>query len=207
MAKRNPKIDSYINKAQPFAKPILKKLRTLIHKACPKVTEEIKWSAPFYLYQDRVLCATMGFKKHCALIFWKAPLIIRKNGAKAKADLKLMRRLTVLEELPPDQDIMAYLRLAMHFNEPTTKLPPREKRSIPVKVPSDMVLALRANPKAQAVFDAFAPSKRKDYILWITAAKTEATRERRLETAIDWISEGKTRHWKYESQNKKKKSR
>lgn len=206
MAKRNPKVDSYINNAQPFAKPILKKWRTLIHKACPKVTEEIKWGSPFYLYQDRVLCATMGFKKHCALVFWKASLIIKKNGAKAKSDLKHLRRISLLEELPSDQEMISYLQLAMHFNEPTTKLPPREKRSAPVKVPSDLMKALQANSKARAVFDAFTPTKRKDYIYWITGAKTEATRESRLETAIEWISEGKSRNWKYESLKKKKKS-
>ncbi len=204
MAKRNPKVDSYINKAQPFAKPILKKWRSVIHKACPKVIEEIKWGAPFYLYQDRVLCATMGFKKHCALVFWKAALITKQNGAKAKADLKHLRRISLLEELPADRDLMAYLRLAMHFNEPTTQLPPREKRSAPVKIPSELAQALQANPKAKAVFEAFTPSKRKDYIFWIAAAKTDATRESRLEAAIDWISQGKSRNWKYESLKKKK---
>lgn len=207
MAKRNPKVDAYINKAQPFAKPILKKLRTLIHKTCPKATEEIKWGQPFYLYQDRVLCATMGFKKHCALVFWKASLIIQKNGAKAKADLKHLRRISFVEELPSDRDLVSYFQLAMHFNESTTKLPPREKRSAPVKVPSEFAQALRANPKAKKVFEAFTPSKRKDYIFWITAAKTDATRDSRIETAIDWISEGKPRNWKYESLKKKNSKR
>jgi uncharacterized protein YdeI (YjbR/CyaY-like superfamily) len=91
----------------------------------------------------------------------------------------------------------------MHFNEPTTKLPPREKRSVVVKVPRDLTLALRANPKASAHFNAFTPSKRKDYIFWITGAKTEETRERRLEQSIDWISEGKSRNWKYEATKRK----
>jgi uncharacterized protein YdeI (YjbR/CyaY-like superfamily) len=204
MAKKNPKIDAYINKAQPYAKPILKKLRTTIHKACPQVTEEIKWGAPFYLYQNRVLCATMGFKAHCAIVFWKAALIIKKNGKKAKDDLKSWRRISSLEELPSEKDLSAYIKLAMHFNEPTTKLPPREKRSTPLKVPSDLMSALRANPKALATFNAFTPTKKKDYIYWITGAKTEDTRERRMETAIDWMNEGKSRNWKYESIKKKK---
>jgi uncharacterized protein YdeI (YjbR/CyaY-like superfamily) len=92
----------------------------------------------------------------------------------------------------------------MHFNEPGTKLPPRKKRSAPMKVPNDLMHALRANPKALATFNLFTPSRKKDYILWITGAKTEETRDRRLETAIDWISEGKSRNWKYEALNKKK---
>jgi hypothetical protein len=95
MAKRNPKTDVYITKARPFAKPILKRLRKTIHKGCPNVIEEIKWGGPFYLYQNRVLCATMAFKEHCALVFWKGALIIKKKGKKAKDDLKHLRRISI----------------------------------------------------------------------------------------------------------------
>jgi uncharacterized protein YdeI (YjbR/CyaY-like superfamily) len=204
MAHRNSKVDAYITKARPFAKPILKRLRTIIHKGCPKITEEIKWGAPFYLYQNRVLCATMAFKGHCALVFWKAALIGKKNGKNAKDELKRLRRISILGDLPSERDLLAYLKLAMHFNEPGTKLPPREKRKAPVNVPSELTYALRANPKAQATFNALTPTRKKDYIYWITGAKTEETRERRLETAIDWMSEGKSRNWKYETPKKKK---
>lgn len=203
--KKNPEVDKYIKKSPEFAQPVLKHLRTLIHKACPKVTEEIKWHSPFYMYQGRVLCATMGFKKHCALIFWKSALIKKEKGAKAKADLKLLRKITLLEELPPDEELAAYIQLAMHFNEPTTKLPPREKRSTPLKVPKDLMESLGANPKALATFNAFTPSKRKDYVFWIESAKTDTTRESRIETAVDWMAEGKSRNWKYEMERKRKK--
>lgn len=203
MAKKNPSVDAYINKAQPFAKPILKRLRTVIHKACPQVVEEIKWGSPFYLYQNRVVCATMAFKAHCALVFWKAALIIKKNGKKAKDDLKHLRRISIKEDLLSERELSAYIKLAMHFNEPTTKLPPREERSAPAKVPSDLAQALRASPKASATFNAFTPTKKKDYIYWIIGAKTEETRERRLETAIDWMVQGKSRNWKYEMLKKK----
>lgn len=204
MAKKNPAVDAYIKKSPEYAQPILKRLRTIIHKACPKVTEEIKWGAPFYIYQDRVLCATMAFKKHCALVFWKAALIAKNGGAKAKGDLKHMRKVSLLEEMLPEKQLTAYIKVAMHLNEPTTKLPPREKRSAPLKVPTDLTASLRANPKALKNFKEFTPSKRKDYILWITSAKTEETRESRIESAVDWISEGKSRNWKYEMQKKKK---
>src|ERR1700679_604109 len=118
MAKRNPDVDAYITKARPFAKPILKRLRAVIHKTCPKLTEEIKWGSPFYLYQDRVLCATMAFKAHCALVFWKGALIKKKIGPKAKDDLKHLRRILDLSELLSERELIPYLKLAMHFNEP-----------------------------------------------------------------------------------------
>lgn len=215
MAKKNPAVDAYITKAPDYAKPILKKLRTIIHKGCPAVIEDIKWGSPFYLYQDRVLCATMAFKKHSALVFWKSALIKKKKGKEATEMLKHLRRISLLAELPSEKELLSYIKLAMHFNEPTTKLPPREKRSIPPKVPTDLMAALKANTKAFATFKAFPPSRKKDYILWITGAKTETTRESRLETAVDWMAEGKSRNWKYEeskassvkkthSQNRKK---
>lgn len=203
MAKKNPKIDAYIKKSPEFAQPILKKLRTQIHKACPKVVEDIKWNAPFYLYQDRIICATMAFKKHCAVVFWKASLISKKEGVKAKADLKHMRRMSDVGDLLTDKEFAAYIKLAMHFNEPTTKLPPRKERATPLEVPKDLMASLRNSPKAMATFKAFTPSKRKDYILWINSAKTETTRDARIETAVDWMAEGKSRNWKYEMTKKK----
>lgn len=201
MAKKNPKVDAYVAKAQPFAKPILKKLRATIHKACPKVVEEIKWNAPFYLYRDRVLCATMGFKAHCALVFWKGSLI-KKTSEKAKTEVTRLRRIKLVSDLPTEKELIALLKIGMHLNEPTTKLPPRKERSTPLKVPNDFARALKANPKAHAHFKAFTPSKQKDYLYWIAGAKTEETRERRMETAIDWINEGKARNWKYEATKK-----
>lgn len=203
MAKKNPKIDAYINKSPAYAKPILKRLRTIIHKTCPKVVEDIKWGAPFYLYQDRVLCATPAFKAHAALIFWKSALIKKEKGKKAKADLKHMRRISNASDLLSQSELTSYIKLAMHFNEPTTKLPPREKRSAPLKVPADLAKALRGNAKANANFKAFTPSKKKDYVYWITGAKTEVTRKSRLATAVQWIAQGKSRNWKYEMTKKK----
>lgn len=203
MGKKNAKVDAYIAKAAPFAKPILKRLRASIHQACPQAVEEIKWGAPFFLYRERVLCATMAFKAHCAVVFWKSALIVKKKGERAKADLKQLRRISQKEELPSEAVLRGYLKLAMHFNEPTTKLPPRAQRSAPLAVPTDLDYALKANPKALKTFDAFPPSKKKDYILWISGAKTETTRERRLEQAIDWMKEGKPRNWKYELAKKK----
>ncbi len=156
------------------------------------------------LYQDRVLCATMGFKAHCALIFWKGSLISKTKGKAGKDELKRLRKISNMSELPSERELLTLIKLAMHFNEPTTKLPPREKRSAPLKVPIDLTRALNADTKALATFNSFSPTRKKDYIYWITGAKTKETRERRLETAVEWMAEGKSRNWKYEASAKKK---
>ena len=67
----------------------------------------------------------------------------------------------------------------------------------PLKTPAAFATALKKNRKAQANFDAFPPSHKREYIEWITDAKQEATRERRIDTAVEWIAEGKQRNWKY----------
>lgn len=127
------------------------------------------------------------------MILWQ-----KEISKTAVADMKHLRRITSLEELPSSKKLIEYIKLGMYFNEPTTKLPPREKRAIAEKTPADLAASLRANPKARMTFEAFAPSKRKDYIFWITAAKTPETREIRIKTAINWVAQGKPRNWKYE---------
>lgn len=108
MGERDPRVDAYIQKAKPFAQPILKHLREVVHAACPRTEETLKWSMPTFMYEDEMLC---GF----------------------------------------------------------------------------------------AAFKAFPPGARGEYIEWITEAKQEATRQRRLATTIEWLAEGKRRNWKYEN--------
>ena len=45
----------------------------------------------------------------------------------------------------------------------------------------------------------FPPGCRREYLEWIAEAKQDATRAKRIEIAIEWLSEGKRRNWKYES--------
>lgn len=91
-----------------------------------------------------------------------------------------------------------YVKQAMRLNEADVKSPARPpKAKKPLAVPDDLAGALRRHRAARATFEAFSPSKRREYVEWITEAKTDATRQRRLDTAIAWMAEGKPRHWKY----------
>jgi uncharacterized protein YdeI (YjbR/CyaY-like superfamily) len=60
-------------------------------------------------------------------------------------------------------------------------------------------VALQKNKKAAAVFEAFSPSGKREYIEWITEAKRAETRDKRVATAVEWITEGKLRNWKYQN--------
>ena len=63
----------------------------------------------------------------------------------------------------------------------------------------EFAAALAKAPKAKAVLDGFSPSAQRDYLEWISEAKQDATRQKRIADAVEWLSEGKKRHWKYEN--------
>lgn len=197
MGTRDPRVDAYIAKSADFAKPILKHLRAMVHEACPEVEETIKWGAPTFMYHG-ILCGMAAFKQHCALNLWKGALIVDRNGKSAEA-MGQFGRITSVKDLPPKREMLGYLKQAMKLNEQGVKTPNRTGKPKPVpRMPAEFTAALAKHRAAKAAFEAFSPSHRREYIEWITEAKGEATRERRLAQAIEWIAEGKSRNWKYE---------
>ena len=197
----NPKVDDYIANASGFAQPILSHLRALLHKTCPDVVEEIKWSIPHFDYKGEMMCIFAAHTKHCSFTFWKESLMsdpkLRENPD-LKASNRFLGKLTSLADLPPDRQLVAYIEEAMALNEKGVKLAPR-KSATPkeIAVPDYFAEKLAANPKARELFESKSPSFRKEYLVWITDAKTEATRQKRVEEALAWIAEGKGRFWKY----------
>jgi uncharacterized protein YdeI (YjbR/CyaY-like superfamily) len=194
MPTTDPRVDAYIDKSADFARPILEEIRARVHEACPDAQETIKWSTPHFDYKGP-LCAMAAFKAHCLFIFWKSPLVLTgKDGAETTARL---RRLTKASDLPPRKEMREYIRKAMALNESGTKLKRVTKAKKPIAVPADFQAALAKNRRARDVFDGLSPSHRREYLEWITEAKSDETRTRRLAQAIEWIAEGKPRNWKY----------
>ena len=87
----------------------------------------------------------------------------------------------------------------MELNEKGIKLPAKSKSTEKkeIVVPDYFEKILAKNKKASATFYAFAYSHRKEYIQWITEAKTEETKNKRIAQAIEMLTEGKSRNWKY----------
>jgi uncharacterized protein YdeI (YjbR/CyaY-like superfamily) len=200
MAKTDPRVDAYIAKSAEFAKPILTELRSIVHAACPDVEETMKWSFPHFLYQG-MLCSMAAFKQHAVFGFWKGSLIVTDRGAKkSEPGMGQFGRITKLSDLPPKRLLTVYIKKAMALNEDGVTVPraSKPKKSKIVRVPPDLAAALRRNSRARAAFEQFAPSHKREYIEWITEAKAKETRVRRLQTAIEWMAQGKSRNWKYE---------
>jgi len=198
VAKKDPRIDAYIRNAQPFAKPILKHLRRLVHEACPETEETIKWGFPHFDHRGQMLCGMAAFKAHMSFGFWKGSQLLGASSKNAEA-MGDFGRIASLDMLPSDARIKSLVKAAMKLNDDGVKRVVR-KKAAPRKsavVPRDLAAALATDAKAAATFEGFSPSHRREYIEWITEAKTEETRERRLATTLEWLAEGKPRNWKY----------
>ena len=201
MAKKDPRVDACIAKSAPFAQPILKHIRKLVHAGCPEAEETIKWQFPTFMYKG-MLCGMAAFKNHCTFGFWKHELIFGKDKVAANGEERGMGqfgRITSLSDLPRDEVLLGYIKEAVRLNDAGIKTPSRArpKKKAPLIVPNYFMKELKKNKQALAVFEAFSYSHKKEYTEWITEAKAEDTRKRRLETAIQWMTEGKARNWKY----------
>lgn len=201
MEQANPKIDVYIANSADFAKPILTHLRILVHEVCPEVEEGWKWSFPHFMYKGAILCSMAAFKEHCSFGFWKSALMEDPDNLFTKQERDGMGhfgKIHSLQDLPKDAILKKYIKAAMKLNEDCIKLPPKKKAATTeIETPSYFAEALNEHPKAKAVFEAYSYSHKKEYIEWIVEAKTEPTRNKRMAQAIEWLSEGKSRHWKY----------
>ena len=196
MSAKDARVDAYIAKAQPFARPILSYIRKAVHAGCPEVEEDLKWSHPAFVYKG-ILCGMAAFNEHATFGFWRSSAM---NGAGDKAGEATGQfgRITSIDDLPDRKALVALVKQAVALHDQGVK-PQRMKAAPkkPIKEPTDFVAALKKNRKALKTYEAFSPSAKREYLEWITEAKTEDTRTRRLETAIEWMAEGKHRNWKY----------
>lgn len=198
MSHHDPRVDAYIANSAEFAQPILLHLRALIHKACPEVREDIKWSAPCFSHHGAMLCMLAAFKQHCSLRFWLYRNVV---GEGAKEDgMGQFGKLTSLRDLPIDKQLTAHIRKAMALAAAGVKLsrPKTAARPAPT-LPHELAaqLARKKYTAARKTWDGFGPGAQREYAHWIAEAKTDATRQKRMATTLEWLAEGKKRNWKY----------
>lgn len=200
MGQHDPRIDAYIAEAAEFAQPILERLRAVVHAACPDCEEAIKWGMPHFLCRGRILCGMVAFKQHATFGF-RDGVRVDSDADKSAAAMGQLGRIVSVADLPDKRVLTGCIKRAMALQDADVKRPPTRagKPRPPPTVPDDLATALKKNRKAQAAFDAFAPSHKRDYVEWITGAKRAETRQRRLAQAVEWMAQGKRRHWKYEN--------
>jgi len=195
MRKKDPRVDAYIGKSAPFAKPILKRIRKLAHQADPEIEETLRWGMPAFMH-DGIVVGMASFKVHCAIWFWKSRLVHgRPDGKDAMGSFG---RIATLKDLPGDKVLIGYIKKAVALNvKGIKKRIGTRKPAKPRAVPAYLSAALKQDKKAQTTFKGLSTSHRNEYIEWITEAKREATRAQRLMTTLKWLAAGKNLNWKY----------
>jgi uncharacterized protein YdeI (YjbR/CyaY-like superfamily) len=198
MGTKDPRIDSYITKAQPFARPILKYIRKAVHAGCPDVEETLKWSHPSFMYKG-ILCGMAAFNEHVTFGFWKATAMNDVVSTKSGEAAGQFGRIQSVDDLPGEKAMVGLVKQAAALHDQGVKAPRlKTAPKAPIAEPDDFTAALKKNKKALKTYEGFSPSHKREYLEWITEAKAAATRQRRVATAIEWIAEGKSRNWKYQ---------
>jgi uncharacterized protein YdeI (YjbR/CyaY-like superfamily) len=197
MAKKDPRVDAYIKKAQPFAQPLLTHIRNVVHTAVPEVEETMKWSSPHFDYKG-MFCGVAAFKEHVAFGFWKSALLKEHLPGAGLSAAGQFGKIATMKDLPSDKKLTRIIRIAKQLNDDDVKAPSMRKGPRPaLKAPADLLAALAKNKKAKATFEGFPPGQKRDYVAWVVEARQPATREKRIKTAVEWMAEGKVRNWKY----------
>ena len=199
MSTTDPRVDAYIAAAAPFARPLLAHLRGVVHAGCPDAVETIKWGMPFFMHRGRPLANFAAFQQHCGFGFWRA-----RGAAETDQGDEAMGqfgRITALTDLPPKRELVRLVREAVariDAQAAVPRTPQRRVAAVPPEVPPELAAALARNAAARRTFEAFPPSRQRDYTEWIAEAKRDETRAKRLAQALEWLAEGKPRHWKHQ---------
>jgi hypothetical protein len=202
MATKDPRVDAYIAKLPDFSSEICKRLRAIVHEASPEIEEDIKWGHIAFMHKG-IVCGLAAFKQHVVFHFWKSALLTGSHSRRATDDTTLARLETIrgVDDLPPRATIAGFVRAAVKLNDGAVRSPRPamggKKTKAPLRTPPSLARALARNAKAKATYDGFSPSHKREYVEWITEAKTEETRDRRIEQALGWMAEGKPRNWRY----------
>jgi uncharacterized protein YdeI (YjbR/CyaY-like superfamily) len=199
MSNHDPRIDAYIAKSAEFARPVLEHLRERVHAACPEVEEGIKWGMPFFSYKAAPMCMMAAFKQHCSFGFWLSKEV---TGGSEEDGMGQFGKLASLKDLPPDKQLATFLKKAMALNEAgVKKARPKAAAKPAPTLPEDLatLLAQKKHAAARKTYEGFGPGAQREYVDWIVEAKTDATRQKRLATTLEWLAEGKKRNWKYEN--------
>lgn len=198
MSKYLNKVSDYIEQSESFAQPILVKIRDMIHAFCPEVEEGWKWNSPYFLYHGKILCNMAAFKKHCSVGFWlqtemKDPHGIFKRDE--QGGMGSLGKIYSLEDLPQMEYFGAAITQAMELTDQGVK--PRvltsKREPIQVVLPKELADLLNAHPLAKKSFEALAPSHKREYVDWVSSAKKDETKARRLLKLLEKLVQGKSK--------------
>ena len=187
MPRRAKDVDEYIANASECTRPILIKLRRIVRDASPKLEEAIKWGVPCYVCKGPVV-GFAAYQKHVSWGLWKSRLVKDPDGLLGNRGIVMGGKFTTVSEIPAASKLAGLIKQVIALNEAGVKNPkPPDPR-----VPADFAAAMKASSGAAEHYAAFTPARKWQYVNWIEKAKRPETRAKRIEMAVERISEGKT---------------
>lgn len=194
---RDVRVDDYVARAEPFARPILTTIRERLHAACPDLVERIRWSMPHFDHAGRPFAGMAAFKAHASFGFWRHAEV---TGAPTRRDaMGQFGRLTRVEDLPDEAAFAALVRAAMAVTGAgPAKREPKHPKPL-LAEPPEIAAAVAAGGAFGDHWAAFPPGARRDYLDWIAAARRPDTRARRLATTLADVAEGRRHNWRYQT--------
>jgi len=188
------RIDAYIAKAAGIAQPICARLRELIGKADGRIVEDWKWGPNFN--REGMVCGIGAFKKHVSLHFFKGSLMkdpkkMFRDAADAKGSRSIV--FAAVDEIDA-KAVTAYVREAVKLNLAGEKVAVKKPAA---RMPADLNQALAADGAANEFFNGLTPGYRREYVEWVTTAKRDATREKRIAGTVERCARGERLHDRY----------
>lgn len=192
-------VDEYISKHERYQKE-LSLLRSILIST--GLDETVKWGAPAYTYKGKNLIGIAAFKSYCGLWFHHGNLL--KDEAKVLVNAqegvtKALRQWRFLSVEEIDQKLVsAYALEAIQNSEQGKVIKPQRLAKL-VVLPEELQNAFKTNKTLENQFNALSNACQREYAEYISEAKKEETRIRRLEKIMPMILNGGGLNDKYKN--------
>lgn len=192
------KVDAYIVKHRKWSEQ-LQQLRDIFHKT--ELKEEVKWGAPSYTLNGKLIAGMAGFKNHCALWFHQGVFLKDSNKKLINAQEGTTRGLRQwrfeMGDIIQADLVLQYIQESIENSLAGKEIKPMRKKG--VVIPPYLKASFTSNSKFESAYNKLTPGKQREYADHIAGAKREATQQSRLEKIIPMVLEGKGLHDKYKN--------
>ncbi|MCB0792148.1 MAG: DUF1801 domain-containing protein [Flavobacteriales bacterium] len=197
------RINSHIAEQDEWKRRLMVRLRQLIHQVDPGIEETWRWNGPHF-DRNGIMLGMSAHKTCVSIWFHKGALLKdprRLFEPLEKDEAKGMRVYKLKESDAIDEKAFTELvKQAVKLNEDGVKLSEAKPARKTLVVPPELESVLKKDQHAMTNWEGFSYSKKKDYIEWVTDAKREETRKRRIAQAFQLIRDGLALNERYEKQ-------
>jgi hypothetical protein len=186
--------DEWLENAPPFSRQMAVQLREWFLHWEPELTESIKWNVLCFSGR-KLVCGISACKKHVGIPFFRGTELDDPaglfSGGEANTNIRAIR-LTSLETLNRDA-LRVLLQSAVALDsQPEIPAAPKQKRE-PWPVPEFFAkaLAMKKHRAAAAGFAKLSPSCQREWLVWVSTAKRDETRARRLAETLAALALGR----------------